>query len=108
MAGNARAGGPAQVGHTFRPLRDRKQVGGGQQVIQEYLQPAVEQRGTGDVAFLHSCRPQPLVHLDVKQVGLRYAIHQDTLDRPEIRAVLERLAQDGLQALVEILVVSKN
>ena len=108
MAGNAGAGGRTQERHLFRPLRDRKEIGGGQQVIQEYLQPAVEQRRTGDVALLGACRPQPLIHLDIKQIGLGQVVHQDAPDRPEIRAVLECLAQDRLQALVEILVVSEN
>ena len=108
VAGDARPGGRAQERHALGALRDGEEVRGGQQVVEEDLQAAVEQRRTGDVALLAPRRPQTPVHLHVEQVGARNLVHQDALDGLEIRAVLEGLAEDRFQPFVEVAVVGEE
>ena len=105
VAGDPRPAGRTQERHAFGPLRNGEQIGGGQQVIQEYLQAPVDQRGTRDIAFLPARSPQALVHLHVEQIGPGDAVRPDAPDGSEERTVLEGLAQDRFEALVEVAIV---
>ena len=89
--------------HAFGPLRYGKEVGGGQQVIQEYLQAPVEQRRARDVALLPARRPQPFVHFHVEQKGPGHSVHPDAPHGSEEGTVLEGLAQDRFQTFVEVM-----
>ena len=102
VAGQARPGRRPQERDPHGPPRHGEDVGGAQQVVKEDLQAAVEQRGVGHVALLAAVRPEPLVHLDVEQVVGGGVLPQHALDVAEVGAVLERLAEAGVDAFVEV------
>ena len=108
MTGDARRARRPDERHALGSSRHREEVGPLQEVEQEDLQPPVEQRRTRDVALTPAGRPQRLVHLDVDEIGTRRGVDQHPLDRPEVGAVLERLAQHGVEALVEVAVVGDD
>ena len=102
VAGQARSGRRAQERHAHGTPRHGEDVGGAQQVVEEDLQTAVEQRRVGDVALFAAVRPQPLVHLHVEQVVGGGVLPQDALDVAEVGPVLEGFAQAGVDTFVEV------
>ena len=108
VTGDARRARRPNERHPFGPPRHGEVVGPLQEVEQEHLKPPVEQRGTRDVALAPAGGPQRLVHLDVDEVGPRHGVDQHAADGSEVGTVLERLAQDGVEAFVEIVGVGND
>ena len=84
---------------------DGEEIGNAHQVAQEDLESAVAQPGVEDVALLLGRGPQLLVHLDVEQPLPGAGIGQDPVEVAESRAVLEGVAEHGLDLVVEVVAV---
>ena len=108
VAGDSRCARRPNERHALGSPRHREEIGPFQEIEQEYLQPAVEQRGTRDVALAPAGRPQRFIHLDVDEIGAGRGVDQHSLDGPEVGTVLERLAEDGVEAFVEVAVVGND
>ena len=108
VAGDARRTRRPDERHALGPPRHGEQIGPLQEVEQEHLQPPVEQGRTRDVALLPAGRPQRFVHLDVDEIGPGHGVDQHPLDGSKLGTVLERFAQDGVEAFVEVALVGDD
>ena len=102
--GHPRHRGWAQERHVLGPARNGKEICAEHQVVEIRLQSTVEQGREQDIALPLAASPQCFVHLDIEQQVVGSHIAPQAAHVPEVRAVLECLAEDRLEAFVKFVV----
>ena len=94
--------------HPFGTLGYGEVIGAQHQVVEEYLQSPVEHWHRGDIPFLPSGPPQPLVHFHVDKISPGRHVHPDPLHGSEMGTILKGLAERGFKAFITITLVGNH